>query len=187
MYEPDRDQFIKIIRDLCIATGKKFSLDMPRVFFDDLRDVPLREVERMAMQIRRAGKRTWSSADLRAPPSDTDPHAPVHASAFDNPMRMSRIADYVFARLWPKLTPTQRIKPRTWLVDKQDMIVAMVISPDPDSNAPGYRVALEDAQMLDVPDMPEHVSARDKNFDKNFNEAQAVTDLLNRGKPQETT
>lgn len=176
MYQSDEAEFRLLYRDLCLSTGRKFSEEELRVYMLDLRDVPLREVQRMATKLRIAGKDKFKSADLRPPPDDGQSNTPAH----DNHHLLNLLQEYVNRHLWLRLTPWQRVKPATF-VFASDRPVRLMIEPDGD--APGHTITVEDAMADVLPAMPVGVNQWGEVDGGDFNDAAAATALLQRGAP----
>jgi hypothetical protein len=65
MYQTDFDAFKQALNDLCVAVNRPINDDLTRVFWEDLKKFSLPEVLQRAKYLRAAGKRQFTSNDLR--------------------------------------------------------------------------------------------------------------------------
>jgi hypothetical protein len=107
MYSAEYDSFKQALTDLCIAVNRPYSDDLVRVFWEDLRDFRLGEIQTQAAKVRSEGKTKFTSADLR--PMQAKPFAgtfePV-SSNLDHFDRFGNIQFLKFLRLYDT-TPAQ--------------------------------------------------------------------------------
>lgn len=79
MYPIEFDDFKQTLHDLCVSVNRPLTDDLARVFWEDLRYVPLGDVRAQAKRLRTAGKTRFVAADLK-------PDRPVPApSTFEPP------------------------------------------------------------------------------------------------------
>jgi hypothetical protein len=183
MYENEKEEFGRALQDLCMSVNRPFTADLSRVFWEDLKAIPFPQVDRQIQAIRRSGKKTFNSNDLRPPPEERG-----LIGGPDNHQLLSRL-DRAFVRLWDRLSDGQRsLSPFQEYIWSNDRIaprpVALVIKPDRVQlgdrviEYPGHRINVIDCD-LDTLDQPS-VEPRASEFGDDFNEAEAVRDLLNR-------
>lgn len=190
MYPNEKAEFAIMLRDMCTSVDRPFDEDMLRVFWDDLEHVPFAQVQRQSKLIRASGKKRFLSSDLRPPPEE---RAKLNPDS-DNDAIMNRIDAYILRYLWPTLSQRQRMTAgREWVYDTRDRsaprLVAMRIKPDVDhEDCPnevrysGHYIKLEDCDMEYTPppkvSQPHETTFADRY--QNFDEANAVRDVLNR-------
>lgn len=186
MYETQRDEFENLIRDLCTSTDRACGADLLRVFWSDLKDVPLQAIQRQAAVLRTKGVKRFSSNDLRPPAEEAS--GPI--IAYDNNAIIDRLGNYMIRRLWSKLSLVQRLYKHSWVYTRDrtaPRCIALKIEADREEKMidgelrvieyPGYYIRHEDCDLDDLPtrdDLP--LQSRDENW----NEAAAATELLNR-------
>lgn len=189
MYETEREEFNRLIRDLCMAVNRPCNDDLLRVMWEDLKAVPFAQLDRQAKILRVAGKKGFTSNDLRPPPDMQ------MMLTFNNHEIVDRIDAFVLRHIWASLTVWQRLCGREWVYTRDKIAprcIGLRIKPDktwinlPDENGtvvqvehhhPGRFIRLEDC---DLDYTPPHIDARPQLTDQAFDEAQAARDLLNR-------
>ena len=151
MYQTDFDDFKKTLTDLCVSVNRPINDDLVRVFWDDLKNVPLAKIQFRAKLLRTTGKTKFTSNDLRPEPEEL--HRPVQ----DGPSVQDRLTAFVLKNY--SLTFTQLRSPWTFIgkqFDAPDLngkmrhnhgceITGVVIPADGES--PSYRIMVEDMQM----------------------------------------
>lgn len=156
MFQSEFDHFKTVLSDLCTAVNRPFNDDLLRVFWEDLKDVPLGQVRFQAKLLRTTGKTKFVSHDLRAP---------VQASASATsagPSVQDQLAEFVTRHYGGRLTPNQLRSPWTFLYrglpgvggdpkdfhskPSTDFAVTGVDIPG-DGATPGYRVMAEEMRM----------------------------------------
>lgn len=65
MYQTEFESFKKTLNDLCVAVNRPINDDLVRVFWEDLKRFSLPEIQQRAKYLRAAGKRQFTSNDLR--------------------------------------------------------------------------------------------------------------------------
>ena len=68
MLQTEFDQFKTVLSDLCVSVNRPFNDDLLRVFWEDLRSVPLHRVKDRAKCLREVGKTRFVASDLRPDP-----------------------------------------------------------------------------------------------------------------------
>lgn len=68
MFEAEYDDFVSELTDLCLSVNRPCGDDLVRVFWEDLKGVPLPTIKRRAAALRQAGKTRFTSYDLRPEP-----------------------------------------------------------------------------------------------------------------------
>jgi hypothetical protein len=152
VYQTDFDAFKKTVNDLCVSVNRPFNDDLVRVFWDDLKAVPLGQVQFRAKLLRTTGKTKFTSNDLRP-----EPEAVVHRPVDGGPTVEDRLTAFVLRNY--SLTPAQLRGPWSFLgkfFDGLDPsgkmrhnhgceVTGVVIPADGDS--PSRRVMVEDMQL----------------------------------------
>lgn len=108
MYSAEYDSFKQALSDTCVAVNRPFNDDLVRVFWEDLRDFRLGEIQTQAAKVRADGKTKFTSADLR-PPMQPKHFAGTFeplASNLDHFERFGNIQFLKFLRLYDT-TPAQ--------------------------------------------------------------------------------
>lgn len=156
MYQSEFDQFKTVLSDLCTAVNRPFTDDLLRVFWEDLRDVPLGQAKFQAKLLRTTGKTKFVSNDLRAPAQASTQTATVGPSVQD------QLSEFVCKYYAHRLTPNQLRSPWTFLYrglpgkggdpkdfhskSSPDFAVTGVVIPA-DGDAPSIRVMAAEMQM----------------------------------------
>jgi hypothetical protein len=82
VYQTDFEDFKKTLNDLCVAVNRPMNDDLTRVFWEDLRRFTLPEIQQRAKYVRAAGKRQFTSNDLRPERSAPTPTTFVPPPSF---------------------------------------------------------------------------------------------------------
>jgi hypothetical protein len=186
MYETQRDEFETLIRDLCTSTDRPCGADLLRVFWHDLKDVPLQAIQRQAAILRTKGVKRFSSNDLRPPAEEAS--GPI--IGYDNTAIVDRLSQYMLRRLWSKLSPLQRLYKHAWVYTRDraaPRCIALKIEADREEKMidgelrvieyPGYYIRHEDCDNDSFAPTREDLPLHSR---ENFDEAAAATELLNR-------
>lgn len=128
MYSAEYDSFKQALTDLCIAVNRPYSDDLVRVFWEDLRDFRLGEIQTQAAKIRSEGKTKFTSADLR-PPAQPKPFAGTYAPVESNLDHFDRIGNIQFLKFL-RLYDTTPAQLQTLLQRKRDIIDAARNDPE---------------------------------------------------------
>lgn len=175
MFPNEYDEFKRLLSDLCTSTNRPFTNDLVRVYWEDLKHVPLAEVQRAAAKLRTKGTAKFTSNDLRPPPEERAPVVGV-----DNETMMTRLVDYSRARYGTQMTPWQHCRPGTFTYSGDraaPRITGYRVAADGDS--PGFYISVTDLD-LDPRDDRRPFADVASSMPENFNEADQVRDLLNR-------
>jgi hypothetical protein len=65
MYAVEFDDFKQTLSDLCVSVNRPFTDELTRVFWEDLRHVPLGDVRSQSHKLRTTGKTRFVAADLK--------------------------------------------------------------------------------------------------------------------------
>lgn len=155
VYQTDFDEFKRLLADLCVSVNRPFNDDLVRVFWDDLKAIPLGKVQFRAKLLRTTGKTKFTSNDLRPELEET-----VHRPAQEGPTVEDRLTIFVLRNY--SLTPEQIRAPWAYIgkqFDAPDVtgktrhnhgceITGVVIPADGEHR--GCRVMVEDMQLSAV-------------------------------------
>lgn len=105
MYAAEFDAFKQTLTDTCVAVNRPVNDDLVRVFWEDLREYRLADVQAEAKRIRAEGKTKFTSADFRPARRNapTFEAPPVEMDRFD---RVANRQLFKFLRLYDT-TPEQ--------------------------------------------------------------------------------
>jgi hypothetical protein len=152
VFQSEFDEFKKSLSDLCTAVNRPFNDDLCRVFWEDLKSIPLGQVQFRAKLLRATGKTKFTSNDLRPPPEEK----PVETGP-SGPSVMDQLNDFVIKNF--PLTERQVGSPWQYLGEEFDApgvdgkmrrnhgvnITGVVVPAD--GNAPSYRVMVQDMSL----------------------------------------
>lgn len=156
MFQSEFDHFKVVLSDLCTAVNRPFTDDLLRVFWEDLKDIPLGQVRFQAKLLRATGKTKFVSNDLRPPPQAST------QAANNGPSVQDQLAVFVTQHYAHRLTPWQLCSPWTYRYrglpgvggdpkdfrskPSDDFAVTCVDIPA-DGDVPGIRVMVEEMKM----------------------------------------
>lgn len=84
MYSADKDEFAKIMTDLCTMFGRRYSPELARVYFDTLSELTIDSFRERAGKWKRTGKTFPKPADLLDVHTHT-PYRPVGPKSEEGP------------------------------------------------------------------------------------------------------
>jgi hypothetical protein len=155
VFQSDFDLFKTVLSDLCIAVNRPFTDDLLRVFWEDLKGVPLQQVKLQASLLRATGKMKFVSSDLRPQQQESKP-------INTGPSLQDQLAAFVVKHYAHRLTARQISRPWTYLYrgfpgtggdpkdfrskPSDDFAVTGVVIPS-DGDAPGLSVMAEEMRL----------------------------------------
>jgi hypothetical protein len=155
MYQVEFDEFKKTLSDLCTSVNRPFNDDLCRVFWEDLKGFPLKQIQFRAKLLRATGKMKFTAGDLKPEPEEK----PIDSGP-SGPAAHEILAEYVIKN-YP-LTAAQIRTPWQYFGDQFNApgldgkmrtnhgvnITGVIVPPDGDKQ--GYRVTLRDMQLGEV-------------------------------------
>jgi hypothetical protein len=125
MYTAEFDTFRQTLTDLCVAVNRPVNDALVRVFWEDLREYSLTQIQERCRNLRRDGVTKFTSAHLRPESKPTGTYEPVQ-SDLDHFDRFGNIQFWKFLRTHDT-TPEQL---QALLARKQEIISAARHDPE---------------------------------------------------------